>query len=128
MYSFCSLWNDVLKINVLKLKFATEFQCWLTLLMTAVCSFIIVNVWSFHIFFFFYRTWPVMIQIPIVDMGWGYWVLHHFQQYFSYIVAVSFIDGGNQRKTTDLPQVTDKLYHIILYQVHLAWVGLSSQI
>ena len=42
----------------------------------------------------------------------GTW--RHFQQYFSYIVAVSFIGGGN-RRTTDLSQVSDKLYHIMLH-------------
>ena len=39
----------------------------------------------------------------------------HFQQYFSYIVAVSFIGGGKPEKTPNLSQVTDKLHHIMLY-------------
>ena len=34
-------------------------------------------------------------------------------------MAVSFIGGGNREKTTDLSQVIDKLYHIILFRVKL---------
>jgi hypothetical protein len=52
-------------------------------------------------------------------------VSRHFQQYFCYIVAVCCIVEGNWKleypeNTNDLSQVTYKLYHIMLYCVHLA--------
>ena len=31
-----------------------------------------------------------------MDMGYGYGIYRHFQEYFSYTVAVGFIDGGNR--------------------------------
>ena len=34
-----------------------------------------------------------------------------------------FFYGEYPGKTINLPEVTEKLYHIMLYRVHLAWVG-----
>jgi hypothetical protein len=42
-------------------------------------------------------------------------------------VEVSLIGGANRKKTIDLPQVTDKIYHIMLYLVYIAMIGIQTQ-
>ena len=38
----------------------------------------------------------VGLESWMLNMGLGSWMFNAFQQYFSYIVVVSFISGGNQ--------------------------------
>jgi hypothetical protein len=54
---------------------------------------------------------------------WFDGVYYHFQQYFSYIVVVSFIGGGNmsiRKRTRTYRKALTNFYHIMLYRVHLA--------
>jgi hypothetical protein len=47
----------------------------------------------------------------------------------SYIISSNWWTKSEfPEKTIDLPQVTDKLYHIMLNQVHLTWAGFKLTI
>jgi hypothetical protein len=51
----------------------------------------------------------ISISIKKMECLWVYDIERHFQQYFCYIMSVSFSGGSNPEKTTVLPKLTDKL-------------------
>jgi hypothetical protein len=70
------------------------------------------------------------IQMPTFKFtNFNKWESFHQLQYFSYIVVVSFIGGGNwsTEKTIDLSQVADKLYYTMLYLVHPAMSRIQTR-
>ena len=80
-----------------------------------------------RLIWFIMKTYYQIATISI-NIGSGLWCLPPLSTIFLLCRGGRFYWWRIPEKTSDLSQLTDKLYHIMLYRLHLAWAGKNNNI
>ena len=88
--------------GLIQSRWGEEVHFWKAQTNLSVCTTVIVH----------NKTIP-KYAITLIFYGYGYCVWRHFQQFFRYIMSVSFIGGGNQSTGRKLPTCRKSLTNFI---------------